>query len=313
MRSALKLGADLAVLGSVVSVVSAGFRIAGPPQGFELYVNFLGLFGLVVLLAGFVVTLREVPTRLEEMRRAIDDNLPAGFRVTKIMGLPRSDPHSIYIDATSKVVKSLVDKYVRPMSERLESIATQADTILVVQDYSPIHLLMSSLAERLPDGSLWFGITLLSQESTWANPMDDEFGQFKKEMRTRAQTAGLSVLRLYSFETAQAFEALRKQMGEEQKCKIVVRYVTEMHPRPPDISLLWSPKTRGRRFVMPASADDLIAAVREQEFQKVCALVYDTRLGAVLTKVQLIPGGSDDFDAWAERFNKYWRVAKALE
>jgi hypothetical protein len=312
-RQTLKLGADLAVVGSVISVVSASFRIVGVTPAQEPFVNGIGVFGLIVLLAGFVVTLREVPARLEDMRRAIDDNLPVGFRVTKIMGLPRSDPHSIYIDATSKVVKSLVDKYVRPISERLESIAKQPDTILVVQDYSPIHLLMASLAERLPEGSLWFGITLLTQESTWANPMDDEFGQFKKEMRERAKTQALSVLRLYSFDTVQAYQGMRKQMIVEEDFKIVVKYVVEAHPRPPDISLLWSPKTRGRRFVMPASPGDLIAAVREQEFQKVCALVYDTRLGAILTKVELIPGESDSFDAWAEQFNKYWREAKDLE
>jgi hypothetical protein len=217
---------------------------------------------------------------------------------------------SIYLCALGDVIGSLVTDHIAPMVERFKRHKRNRRSTLEVRDRSPIHLLMARLGKRLPLGSVWFGITLLNQPKTWTDPLHDQFASFKQTLSERAATQELCVLRLYYFDSEAALDSMRPQLEADKASGIITRHLSGASRQPPDISLLWRPKENGKRLILPENTTNPVRAIREQNYRPVCALVYDTLGGVTLTRVRLIPGESDEFDEWAERFTESWRIAK---
>jgi hypothetical protein len=337
----------LAAFGALVAIV--GFLV--PPIGpGQLLSTVVKTAGFAVFLAGLILAMRisargiedlrtkdlprmidaateriegklgglNLPRQIQDLSERLDDLRPALKSAGTAMAIyetardARKNPRTIVL-ATSNVISEIFSKYVPQLAESLHDHTKDPSLEIQVRDHSPIHDLMYQLASSLKTGGVWFGITLLEHSSAWRMQEGDSFSKFRDLTRKRAREKELCVLRLYHFETKTSFELLEKEMREEMQNGIEVRWCIGGE-KPPDISLLWAPKRDGAtQFSMPPEMKDVVSAVRTHYFDRICALEYDTRAGALLTNVILYSEKSPEYDRVDNLFQRHWKRATPLE
>ncbi|MGO9605083.1 MAG: hypothetical protein ACLQAT_17135 [Candidatus Binataceae bacterium] len=300
-----KYGKIVAGVGVVVGIIATLLQLTNVGTSVSAWV---GGAALVLLLVGFAGTLEETSMRLDELTTAVRNELPTGFDIARAGYWNVKEPDSIYIRASSKVLSDIVADYIPRMANGLKQLTTMPNSTLDVHDTSPIHALMHNLGSALPEGSVWFGITLLEDVGAWTGPEENRFNRFRDLMRERAKLKTLWVLRLYYFDSEANFQRMNDEMATEHRNGIVVKYIIG-GAAPPDISLVWAPSRGATRLAFPRDAKDPIDFVAAPQFEKVCGLQYDTHAGEQLKRVRLYPGRSPEFEELVSTFNRAWVAA----
>ena len=310
--------------GVITAALGHSLAIAGPVSVTKI----LTPIGLGLFMAGIVLAIRDVQARVKDLQvenlvsavrdiqarvkdLQVENDMLSAHRAVSDTGFWMvGNPSAIHVRATSNVLNSILRDYVPRLANNLKQFTAEQAVQIEVEDQSPVFGLMYEIAQGLPIGSAWLGITLLENESAWETPLDDTFIDFRNLMRQRAEEKELSVLRLYYFRSEQAFTNLRRILCDEVKSGIIVRYLIDVRPPPPDISLLWLPP---RTVRVPVGGVRPIDDVHRNKYVPLCLLDYATRSGLLLTKLSVRAGTSESFGKKERIFAEFWGDAKVFE
>jgi hypothetical protein len=305
MRPQIRLSEGIAVLGLTAGVVGYGLKMADLPGK-----DYVTVVGLALFLVGIVLSLRDIQSQLKEQRD--EHAILLAHRIVAEAGAHRAvDPGTIFIRATCDVIRGILSDYIPNVAQSLKRHVENPSVEIVVADKSPVFDLMYRLGDSLPDRCVWMGITLLESPAAWEAPIDDRFVDFRDLMRRRAKEKQLNVLRLYYFQTPEAFTRMKPQLEVESANGIKVKYLIGGEEPPPDISLLWLPPRNGTAR-SSTWTDAPTASARSLNYVPLCLLVYATRVGALLTSLNMSAGNARSFAIMENRFSNFWSRATPL-
>lgn len=214
------------------------------------------------------------------------------------------NPDAIHVEACTDVASNLLANHASLIERVHRHTREGAGRPIYVPDYSPIHELTGKLAEDLPQGGVWLGITLVDDERAWSSA-DQVLNRFAQATRTRAQREQITVLRLYSFGAAGPSEPMRECLAREHRNGIRVRYQLGIPPR--DMSLLYAPPPGGG--TLPALDGDVNRALIDAGYSLLCALEYDTREGGTLRSATIYTRGNTHVKELLDEFDNLWSRA----
>jgi hypothetical protein len=299
----------LALVGLSTTLIGQATSLGGLKDDWS---DMLKLVGLALFFAGIVVTLKDLTRALTELRGAKELTDHKSALDDALHWARHASPPRWHIAAAGDVLRTLLTDYVPTTTRHLCEARTRPQSTFHFDDHSPIHELMYRLAESIPSGSVWFGITHLEQKSAWDLPEADEFSRFMDKIRSRAEKKEIKVLRLYYFHSEEAREQMHELMFEETGYGLDVRYIEEGR-QPPDISLIWIPRrSRSAAVASGPNGNGILSTVHAESYVPLCALEYTTRGGMLLTKLSVYSGESREFDDLARVFRQFWAEAKEL-
>jgi hypothetical protein len=306
----------------IVSVISQGAYAAevGNPRVFNFvrWLSFMIFGGTIFLLMQDIA--RQFRELKEEHQRAAADQKRLHEMSLRALNIAQTTMHSadaerwsaehpdaIHVDVCNRVATYLLKDYTSALAEGIHRSTREPDTRhITVPDYSPIHDLTGSLAERLPNGGVWLGITLVDDERAWSSA-DQLLNEFAHTTRTRAQAEEITVLRLYNFGADGPSAGMRRCLRREHASKIRVRYRTVVPPIR-DISLLYAPPANGASSPPPTD-EDVTRTLREAGYTLICAVQYDTREGGALRNARIYAPEHDHTRELLREFDNLWAKA----
>lgn len=264
-------------------------------------IDWLDPVGPAIFLAGVLVTLRKLQTGIESLK-VENKLLNTLLEISNSINGRNRKKSSIYIEATGEVLNNLISGYVPNLAQDLKKLDTSHNVSFQVRDNSPVFDLMYNLGRSLPANSAWLGITLLESTVAWNTPFDDKFLAFRSLMQKRAGH-DLNVFRLYNFKKEKSFQELKSDLEKEKAGGIITGVLVGEKSPPPDISLLYYPPTKKIDSINKTNPIDSLA---ESGCKPLCLLVYDTKAGALLSKIEIWGGESDQFKRKEEIFRHAW-------
>lgn len=302
--SKVSLGEWTALIGILLSTTGQFLKSYGFLNNYLLQV-----IGLAIFLGGVIHTLREILNKILELKS--DNAVLRTIREFSEAGISTRNQNSVYIRATSEFLDEMIKSYVPNISHNLQGLAKNDSLELEIQDHSPIFELMYKMGRYLPKKGAWMGITRLQSSEAWTNPYDKQFIHFRDLMRESAKKGEMSVLRLYFFETKEAYKNLKSVLEDEVENNIVTRYLIGGKP-PPDISILWIPPKNLNidEDSMNDHHDDPISRAFSLGYEPICLLDYDTYSGSLLTKMTICRPASKLFKGRVIDFRESWKSGK---
>lgn len=285
----------------IVSVISQGAYVWAPEGDrrnffeFVRWVSFMIFGGTIFLLMQDIA--RQFRELKEEHNQAAADLRQSHETSLRALNIAQSTmhnadaerwsaehPEAIHVDACNEVTTYLLKDYTSALAESIHRHTREPETRHIsVPDYPPIHEITGKLAEKLPNGGVWLGITLVDDERAWSSA-DQLLNPFAHTTRTRANRDEITVLRLYNFSSDGPSEGMSKCLQREHANKIRVRYRLAVPPVR-DISLLYAPPPQGGS--PPPLDADVTRTLREAGYTLICAVQYDTREGGALRSARI--------------------------
>lgn len=303
--------ASVSALSVVVSNLMSAAQDTGQTRGLtrEEWVEFLS----VAVFAGTLIfTIDAVLAELERLREAHAEAFQ-GMRMAETAHLlsqtsrwTDDHPAAVHVRSARDVAQHLVN-FVPGLVRDIEQFYghSAATGSMVVPDQSPVHDLLANLAQHLPQGGVWLGVTLLEQEKTWADP-DEAFSRFATTVRRRARHEILAG-RLYHFTHDDAASAMAATMAREGQAGISIRYRSGGVRR--DMSLLYAPPEDERNRITGPLESDCVRQLREQKYELICAVSFQTRADGVLRGASIYGPKHQEAGVLEGLFELAWRDA----
>lgn len=296
-------------IGLIASVGSIGWWLI-EGKGSTGLSDYFKIISFTVFLIGIVMTLREISAKLETLKEKTSYTATA-IQVLETADAARRDSEGLHVIVTSDIITDTVRKYAQTLSSNLAAFPEQKKMRL--DDYWPIHTYLYSLADSLPHGSCWFGITLLAKREAWNNPPDEQFDNFAKKIRGRAKDGDLHVFRIYYFDDRNQYENMVKAIKNEVEYGINIKILIgserkrigqESISPPDDISLVWVPH-HGQHHNNQTPSN--IKMVKDQNrFKALCAIKFGVKHGYILTNLELFSSTSSEFTKQVNKYLDFW-------
>lgn len=309
---------DLFAGGSALVLVVSSFLSALEDSGSLRDLSgdgWVQVISIAVFLGTLVVTLHLVLAEMETLRGTQAEALRV-LRVAEmghLLGeLDRwcvDHPDAAHVQASRDMAQHLSD-YVPGVVRDIEQFCASPPktAVITIQDQSPIHDLLANLAERLPEGGAWLGITLLEQVKTWTEP-DEAFARFAETMRIRGGRGEVLVGRIYHFSSAAAEQEMVPALRSERHAGITLRGLSGGGRE--DMSILFAPPDDRTHRLTPPLGNDCVKQLTDAGYRLICAVSFDTRVDGVLRGATLYGGGHPNAQILVGRFRNRWRESHA--
>jgi hypothetical protein len=192
---------------------------------------------------------------------------------------------------------------------RIERFCGGKSTAIEIEDESPVHDLLESLAKGLPAGGVWLGITLREQMQDWTQ-REDAFSRFAETIRERTLAGTIQVARIYHFTSDEARARMAPMLAEEQRANVNIR--CEGTGKPQDVSILFAPPESQFGRIRPPFGDDLVAQLKAAQYRVLCAVAFHTRDDGVLRGASIYGASHRRTDELVGFYNDRWRRAEPL-
>jgi hypothetical protein len=310
----------LALVGAILSF--AGFLPdVKNTLGFDA--AYLKAMGILLFLGTIVVAIKETAKALTQVTdvvarlkglelglEALSDELEYGRSLHRVLDLARTGKHGareVYHPARAAAEslvkaaehhKSLSSEVKRWHDGQLEKLAF-AESFMISD-------LLCRLLERLPSGTVWFGVTKLV--SGWSSAADPRFANFIKQLQEKTYNETIHIFRVYCGSPNQA-EELKKAMQEHQgNSRIHARcLIVEKPDSYADVSLLV--QLEGNQIRTLCNTENVGACLKGDVARPICGMEFQVIGGAILESVQLIGADTPRFKQLASDFCGVWRAA----
>lgn len=304
---------------SALVLVVSGFLSALEDSGSLRDLNgdgWVQVISITVFLGTLVVTIHLVLAEMETLRGTQAEAL----RVLRVAETGRllgevdrwctENPGAVHVQAARNMAQHL-SEWVPELVRDIEQFCTGAPktAAISIQDQSPIHDLLANLAQRLPEGGAWLGITLLEQVKTWTEP-DEAFARFAETMRTRGGGGQILVGRIYHFSSGAAERGMTDAVGAERFPNVTLRALSGGSRE--DLSLLFAPPDDAARRLTPPLGDDCVKQLTDAGYRLICAVSFETRVDGALRAASLYGSGHPTAQILEGRFRNRWRESRPI-
>ena len=304
------LGIILIVLGLVfrdLKVFNASIGNIGDGLGAAV---FLG--GIYFYMERMTTTLSSHGTGISTIDKMISDHKrfeDVGYLIRRI----QSAGDKLVLVCSASLLERMSYSYILKLADQLADVSASETDILEIRDFSPIGILVEELAAKLPNGSVWFGLSRLQSPDAWSGD-DGPTIKWNQELLSRAGANSrkkMTICRLWAFDSEDAFRALGKEMQRQKDAGVIVRYLKgdkfeEMKKYINDVSLTFVPNTAERL------RDDAIAQNPDRVFnggryKALHALEFSIKGGVYLELVRIL--STDDTASRIRDYLLCWQAA----
>lgn len=299
------------VIGFVVTVIAEIMSAADTGQRLE-WSEVGRILGIAVFLGSVGVTLHQVLLAVEKL----EDSQERTTRTLRVAEINRllgevgqwcdEQPGAVHVQAALDVAMRLHMDFVPQLAGGLERFCAAApqSRAIEVGDQSPVHDLLANLAERLPEGGVWLGVTKLEQVRTWSET-DEAFHRFALTMRKRGGSGQVLVGRIYHFTSRAAEQAMVPSLKLEARSRVTVRCLVGGSHERVDMSILFAPPEDEDRRIT-ALDGDLVSRLEEAGYRMICAARFSTRDDGVLRAATLFDAANPESRVLLGAFGKRW-------
>jgi hypothetical protein len=219
----------------------------------------------------------------------------------------------VYILAALRVLRAVHEQNLRKNFKQIENLNKERGRA-ELGDISVPFAFLKEIEEELPTGGVWFGVTHLTNPAVWlSKQFSQQFNDFRHHMWRRSSEGLITVFRIYCFSSQSAYDEFKdKVLKEEIKAKVRVKVIIAESDSdfPPDMSLLWSPASKGERVNIDTDEwnsyriiEDLM---KDKNFTPICGLEFEVKSRDYLDSVHIHDPSSKDFHRLCGQFKDAW-------
>lgn len=313
MKRILRSPAEwLTAIGTVVTLIAA-LTFLWPISGWR---EALRIVGLAVFFSGVVIAIREIREVQADLRTEVGAWRSSMQRVVGDLGqsldlvrdVIRSSAHAPHIVAGRQALRKLAFEVVHDRARGLKNLA-ESGTQLNIEEHHFINSFLRNLADSLDKGSVWCGVTLLT-EGWLEHASEPGYTDFVRLMQRRSKDGELLTLRVYCYSEPSELEQLADHLRDESKSGIVVKTLDlrVAHFNPEDLTVVW-PSLNREQLETVRKAEEPAGWLLERGYRPLCSLQFATSAGRLLKSLHINGAEADITILRRQLFERAWRAA----
>lgn len=305
---------------SAGSVLMAAVMTFLPVVYSDVYTAFPELKDVPLLLAGVGVTstIVGIERRLSQIDRLtesvsnisrrtldLDNKILLGTSESTILKVINDidfDSSHKHLQAGSSTIKEFYKTHIPELAKFLKDSEDPSKSSSI-SDFSVTNRFSTSILSQLSRNSIWCGITLISDPSSWDDARSNsEFLKWVRLCRVKSLEGEIRILRCFWFASESEFEKMLPALEKEIDSGIEVKYLVS-GDKPMDISIIKSSNSRinSRDIVDILSAD-----------QTVCGMEFSQKYSLAQDSLNIYGPESAELPALESHFKHFWNKASVF-
>lgn len=193
-------------------------------------------------------------------------------------------------------LEHIANDFLPNTAERVSKLnAKQYSSSVSVSDLQVVTRLLEGLINKLPQGSVWLGLSKLQKPEAWGK----DLGGWNEKLLERSENGDIHICRIWALDTdkqlklrtgiGEQSKSIKEVMEDQQKRRVFVRYVVK--PYPDDFLLIWVPQADGTRLnleLLASLPNDPISVLKRAGYKRLHGLRFDISSSLVLATVNIL-------------------------
>lgn len=318
MLNRLHLRAEewVALVGAAAEALSLIITLPGvkPPQGSENVEKWLQVVGIALLVTGLSVSLvriRRITDKIETLSESTHALIRFGGAASTVaQALLRASEGGPHARAGTRALENYALTVLPNRANELLQLTPERTFRLVEHHY--INDFLLRLVEELPAGSIWCGVTHLTEG--WLEPSAEPgYLEVVRRIQDRSRAGELTALRIYCSASEGDLAPLKAHLRRERESGIQVATLVAGAGewRPPDLTLIWPPVPRELRAEL-VNQSDPIDRLRKSAPLPACAMEFATTAGRMIRELNIHGSQSPAVLPLVQNFERAWGQAQQL-